>query len=63
MMLTRREALLFLSLLAAGASAAKAAQSGTPKNVILVTGGDYVRYRRIFEATIAGLEALGLVRD
>lgn len=63
MMLTRREALLFLSLLAAGASAAKASQSGTPKNVILVTGGDYVRYRRIFEATIAGLEALGLVRD
>ena len=31
--------------------------------MILVTGGDYMRYRRILEATIAGLEALGLVRD
>ena len=63
MMLTRREALLFLSLLAAGAPFAKAANADRPKNVILVTGGDYMRYRRILEATVAGLEALGLVRD
>ena len=63
MMLSRRDALLFLSLLAAGAPLAKASASDTPKNVILVTGGDYMRYRRILEATIAGLEALGLVRD
>lgn len=63
MMLSRRDALLFLSLLAAGAPLAKASTSGKPKNVILVTGGDYMRYRRILEATIAGLEALGLVRD
>lgn len=63
MMLSRRDALLFLSLLAAGAPFAKASTSGKPKNVILVTGGDYMRYRRILEATISGLEALGLVRD
>lgn len=63
MMLTRRDALLFLSLLAAGAPFAKAANADRPKNVILVTGGDYMRYRRILEATVAGLEALGLVRD
>lgn len=48
-----------------GISSAQAAFMvwGRPANVILVTGGDFIRYRRILINTANGLEKVGLINQ